>query len=125
MRLAVIITAALLPTLAVAQPARVAAPSTQVAVSVSIPTPPGAPRAVVEAGMAKAAPTYAKVPGLIRKYFTIGQTDFGGMYLFRDRSSAQAWFSDAWRAKAATTYGAQPTVTYFDVPLIVDNVSTK
>jgi Putative mono-oxygenase ydhR len=72
-------------------------------------------------GMARSAPTYAAVPGLIRKYFTIGQADFGGLYLFRDRASAQAWFNDAWRARVVATYGAQPTVTYFDVPLVVDN----
>lgn len=123
MRLAIIAAAAavLLPTLSTAQIPPVVAPSVQVAVSVSVPTPAGLPRATVEAGMTKSAPTYAAVPGLIRKYFTIGQADFGGLYLFRDRASAQAWFNDAWRARVVATYGAQPTVTYFDVPLVVDN----
>jgi hypothetical protein len=123
MRFAIITAAAaaLLPTLSLAQSPPVVAPSVQVAVSVSVPTPAGLPRATVEAGMARSAPTYAAVPGLIRKYFTIGQADFGGLYLFRDRASAQTWFSDAWRARVVATYGAQPTVTYFDVPLVVDN----
>ena len=123
MRFAIITAAAavLLPTPSTAQAPPVVAPSVQVAVSVSIPTPAGVPRATVEAGMARSVPTYAAVPGLIRKYFTIGQTDFGGLYLFRDRAAAQAWFSDAWRARVVATYGAQPTVTYFDVPLVVDN----
>lgn len=127
MRFAIIAAAAamLLPTLSTAQTPTVVAPSAQVAVSVSIPTPAGVPRTTVEAGMVRSVPTYAAVPGLIRKYFTIGQADFGGLYLFRDRASAQAWFSDAWRAKAAATYGGQPTVTYFDVPLVVDNSATK
>jgi Putative mono-oxygenase ydhR len=123
MRFAIITAAAalLLPTLSLAQSPPVVAPSVQVAVSVSVPTPAGLPRATVEAGMARSAPTYAAVPGLIRKYFTIGQADFGGLYLFRDRASAQTWFNDAWRARVVATYGAQPTVTYFDVPLVVDN----
>jgi hypothetical protein len=123
MRFAIIAAAAamLLPTLSTAQTPPVVAPSVQVAVSVSVPTPAGVPRATVEAGMARSVPTYAAVPGLIRKYFTIGQADFGGLYLFRDRASAQAWFNDAWRARVVATYGAQPTVTYFDVPLVVDN----
>ncbi len=123
MRFVIIAAAAamLLPSLSTAQTPPAVAPSVQVAVSVSIPTPAGVPRATVEAGMARSAPTYATVPGLIRKYFTIGQSDFGGLYLFRDRASAQAWFSDAWRARVVATYGAQPTVTYFDVPLVVDN----
>ena len=123
MRFAIIAAAAavLLPTLSMAQTPPAVAPSVQVAVSVSIPTPAGVPRATVEAGMARSVPTYAAVPGLIRKYFTIGQADFGGLYLFRDRASAQAWFSDAWRTRVVATYGAQLTVTYFDVPLVVDN----
>jgi hypothetical protein len=123
MRFAIIAAAAamLLSTLSTAQTPTVVAPSVQVAVSVSVPTPAGVPRATVEAGMARSVPTYAAVPGLIRKYFTIGQADFGGLYLFRDRASAQTWFSDAWRARVVATYGAQPTVTYFDVPLVVDN----
>ena len=99
--------------------------STQVAVHVAVTTPVGAPRALVEAGMERSAPTYTAVTGLIRKYFTIGQADFGGIYLFTDRASAQAWFSDAWRARAAATYGSQPVVTYFDVPLVVDNSAAK
>ena len=127
MRFALIAAAAavLLPTLSTAQtPAHTppaVVPSVQVAVSVSIPMPADVPRDTVEAGMARSVPTYAAVPGLIRKYFTIGQADFGGLYLFRDRAAAQAWFSDAWRARVVATYGAQPTVAYFDVPLVVDS----
>ena len=127
MRIAIIVAAAamLLPTHSTAQSNTAVAPSVQVAVSVSVPTPAGLPRATLETGMARSAPTYAAVPGLIRKYFTIGQADFGGLYLFRDRASAQAWFSDAWRTRVMATYGAQPTVTYFDVPLVVDNSVAK
>ena len=124
MRLSLLATAMMLPAAAFAQATPPPA-SLQVAVHVAITTPAGAPRALVEAGMTKSAPIYAKVPGLVRKYFTIGRADFGGIYLFKDRTSAQAWFSDAWRAKAAATYGSQPVVTYFDVPLVVDNSGGK
>ena len=127
MRFAIIAAAAasLISTVAIAQTPPVAIPVAQVAVSVSVPTPAGLPRATIEAGMARSAPTYAAVPGLIRKYFTIGQADFGGLYLFRNRTAAQAGFSDAWRARVVATYGTQPTVTYFDVPLVVDNSAAK
>ena len=84
----------MLPAAALAQPSQRES-SVLVAVNVSIAIAAGAPRALVEAGMAKSVPVYQKVPGLIRKYFTIGQSDFGGIYLFKDRASAQAWFSDA------------------------------
>lgn len=116
--------AMMIPATAIAQATSPVA-SSEVAVHVAVATPAGAPRSLVEGGMVRSVPVYAKVPGLVRKYFTIGQGDFGGIYLFKDRASAQAWFSDAWRAKAAATYGSQPVVTYFDVPLVVDNSGGK
>lgn len=106
-------------------PAVAQAGSGQVGVTVTVPIPASLTRAAVEAGMAKSVPLYERIPGLVRKYFTIGEGTFGGLYLFRDRAAAQAWFSEAWAAKAAATYGARPTVTYFDVPLVVDNSGAK
>lgn len=124
MRLTLLAAAVMLPAASYAQATPPVA-SSQVAVHVAVATPAGAPRSLVEGGMVKSRPIYEKVPGLVRKYFTIGQGDFGGIYLFKDRTSAQAWFSDAWRTKAAATYGSQPIVTYFDVPLVVDNSGSK
>jgi hypothetical protein len=97
-----------------------AQPDGPVTVVVAITTPPGATRAIIEGGMTKAIPLYEKIPGLIRKYFTIGDTSFGGVYLWRNRAAAQAWFSDAWRAKAKATYGSDPQVTYYDVPIVLE-----
>lgn len=97
-------------------------PATQVPVTVvvSIATPPGATRAQIEAGMAKSVPLYANMPGLIRKYFTIGEGSFGGVYLWKNRAAAQAWFTDAWKAKAQATYGSAPQIAYCDVPIQLD-----
>ena len=117
-RLAAVAIAVTLPSIALAQGA---AEPTPVAVVVSIPTPPSAPRAYVEAGMRKAVPDYRRVPGLLRKYFTIGEGDFGGVYLFSSRAAAQSWFGDAWKARVAATYKATATLTYFDVPVVLDN----
>lgn len=93
----------------------------QVAVHVSVKNPPGVTNEQIVAGMQKSVPIYEKVPGLQRKYFTMDKSSFGGIYLFRDRASAESWFSDAWRAKSLATYGTAPVVTYFDVPLTLDN----
>lgn len=111
--------AAAIPTVAPAQTAT----ETPVAVVVSIPVPPGAPRTLIEGGMRKAVPDYRKVPGLLRKYFTIGSGDFGGVYLFTTRAAAQSWFGDAWKARIAATYHATATITYFDVPIVLDNAT--
>jgi hypothetical protein len=104
-------------------PAHVQATSTDVpvAVLVVVKTPPGVSRARIEAGFEASVPQYKKLPGLIRKYFTVNDEGFGGMYLWKNRAAADAWFSAAWRAKAKATYGSEPQVSYFDAPRVIDN----
>jgi hypothetical protein len=92
-----------------------------VTVVVAVPSPVGLPRAKIEAGIRASVPAYRAVPGLLRKYFTVGQTDFGGVYLFSSRSTADAWFNDAWRTRIVETYGKPAVVTYYDVPVAIDN----
>jgi hypothetical protein len=68
--------------LALAAPAA-AAP---VAVLVAVPIPAGMPRGQLEAAFKAAVPDYQKLPGLIRKYFTIGDDGrAGGIYLWSSR----------------------------------------
>jgi len=108
--------------LATAAPAVVQAadPAKTVAVVVAIKTPPGITRQRLEAEFVQAAPRYQQIPGLIRKYFTVGGDRFGGIYYWRDRAAADAWFTEAWRQKATATYGSAPEVTIYDVPLTID-----
>jgi hypothetical protein len=110
--------------IAKAQAARPTSPATRVAVSVDIAAPPTITRPMIEAGMERSKPTYQAIPGLIRKYFTIGEDGhFGGMYLWTDRAAAQAWFSAAWRTRVIATYGSEPKVTYYDVPIVLDGMA--
>ena len=96
-----------------------------VAVVVTIAIPPGFPRDKVVALMQQSVPQYQAIPGLARKFFTLSDDGkFGGIYLWRSRTEAQAWFSDAWRAKAASTYGTAPEVSYFDVPIVIEGPAT-
>jgi hypothetical protein len=108
-------------TLAAPALAQTPAAETPVATLVVVQTPPGVTRAMIEAGFVKAVPTYQNVPGLLRKYFTVSDTGFGGMYLWKNRAAAEAWYSPAWRARAKATYGTEPQLTYFDSPLQIDN----
>lgn len=94
-----------------------------VATIVTIKTPPGITRPMLDAGFKQAVPVYEKIPGLIRKYFIVSDDSFGGMYLWKDRASAEAWYSDAWRAKAKATYGSEPQLTYFDAPVQIDTLA--
>ena len=75
--------------------------------------------------MQQSVPQYQSLPGLARKYFTLSEDGkFGGIYLWRSRAEARAWFSDAWRAKAAATYGSAPQVSYFDAPIVMDGTAS-
>ena len=60
------------------------------------------------------APRYRGMPGLVRKY-----------YLFETRDAAEAVFDDAWRALIKEKYGAEPSIDYFETPVVVDNVSDE
>lgn len=92
-----------------------------VATLVTIKTPPGITRPMLDGGFKQAVPVYEKIPGLIRKYFIVNGDGFGGMYLWKSRASAEAWFNDAWREKAKATYGSEAQLTYFDAPVQIDN----
>jgi hypothetical protein len=92
----------------------------RVATLVVIKTPPGLTREKLEAGFAASVPTYQKVPGLIRKYYTVNGDGFGGMYLWKDRASAEAWYTAAWAAQCKQRYGTECLLTWFDTPLQID-----
>ena len=71
------------------------------------------------------APNYRDVPGLIRKYYILSRDgkSAGGVYLWRSREDAERLYSDNWKAFILEKYEAMPKVTYFETPVIVDNVT--
>lgn len=71
------------------------------------------------------APTYQGVPGLFRKCYVLSQdgSTAGGIYLWNSRAEAEAMYTESWRAFVREKYGTEPSVTYFDSPVVVDNVS--
>ncbi len=67
------------------------------------------------------------MPGLLRKYYLF-EPDTGvggGCYLFQTRIAAEAVFNEDWRALIKDKYGAEPTIKYFETPVVVDNVSNE
>jgi hypothetical protein len=70
------------------------------------------------------APTYQGVAGLLRKTYVLSQdgSTVGGVYLWDARPAAEAMYTESWRAFVREKYGTEPTVTYFDSPVVVDNV---
>lgn len=83
---------------------------------VRIPVPWYAPKFYVKSRMKKSLPEYQSAPGLIYKYFTFGENGtFGGIYLWKDRAAADAWFAPQWIAERSKKYGVELTVPRYDV----------
>ena len=73
------------------------------------------------------APKYRGVPGLVRKVYVVSEdgATVGGVYLWKSRAEAEAMYTDAWRAFVREKYRTEPTVTYFETPVVVDNVNQR
>lgn len=73
------------------------------------------------------APTYQGVPGLVRKSYVIAEdgNSVGGVYLWNSRAEAEAVFTESWRAFVRGKYNSEPSVTYFESPVTVDNVTQE
>ena len=71
------------------------------------------------------APKYQGVAGLFRKCYVLSQdgNTAGGIYLWNSRAEAEAMYTESWRVFAREKYGADPSVTYFDSPVVVDNLT--
>jgi hypothetical protein len=94
--------------------------SSAVATVVNVAIPAGVPRARIVQEFQAAIPLYQKIPGLLRKSFTLTDDGrFGGIYLWKDEASAKQWFTDAWKERVRKTYGAEATVEWFDIPIVL------
>jgi hypothetical protein len=72
-------------------------------------------------------PKYQGVAGLFRKYYFLSQDrrTVGGIYLWNSRAEAEAMYTESWRAFVRDKYDTNPPVTYFDSPVVVDNVTNE
>jgi len=77
------------------------------------------------AGGTSTAPTYRELAakGLISKNYLNGETGTGGVYLWKSREAAEAWFTPERAALLAEKFGATPSLTWFDTHVTVDNVN--
>ena len=73
------------------------------------------------------APKYRCVQGLLRKTYVLSQDGgtAGGVYLWNSWPEAEAMYTEAWCAFVREKYGTDPTVIYFESPVMVDNVAQK
>jgi hypothetical protein len=81
-------------------------------------------RAEVAKAFPKTAARYHDVPGLLRKYYTIGIDEHmtGGVFVWESLADAKAGHADpAWRNIIKDKYGVEAQITYLEVPTFVDN----
>lgn len=73
------------------------------------------------------APKYREVQGLIRKYYVLSKDGgtAGGVYLWNSLEDAERLYTDEWKKFIRDKYGADPSITYFESPVIVDNAAGK
>jgi hypothetical protein len=73
------------------------------------------------------ASKYREVEGLIRKNYILSEdgTVAGGVYVWKFREHAERLYNDQWRAFVTEKYGSEPSVQYFESPVLVDNVAGK
>ena len=73
------------------------------------------------------APKYRQVAGLVRKCYMLSEDGrtAGGIYFWKTRADADALYTDSWRAFVREKYGTDPSVTYFESPVVVDNVAQE
>ena len=78
-------------------------------------------------GGTSTAPIYRDLgtKGLIRKDYLNGEAGTGGVYLWDNRTSAEAWFTEERVAELTKRFGARPRLTWYDTHVTVDNLKNE
>lgn len=71
------------------------------------------------------APKYRGMPGLLRKYYVLSPDGCraGGIYLWQSRAAAELVYTAEWKAFVRGKYGAEPAITWYECPVVVDNLT--
>src|SRR5215467_2084900 len=91
------------------------------------PLPPGIPTKAVKNGFVEVAPKFKYPSGLLRKYFLIsedGKTG-GGVYLWNSMEEARTFSEGVLRPMIKDKFQVEPSIEYYDAPVIVDNVTSE
>jgi hypothetical protein len=84
--------------------------------------PPSIDQAACAAHFRKIAAGFRTVPGLIRKQFIYAEDGWaGGVYLWKTRAEAEAFYSGPWLDGIRERYGMDPQIKYFRTACITDN----
>ena len=73
------------------------------------------------------APNYRDVQGLLQKTYIFSEDGktLDGIYFWNSRQEAEAMYTEKWRAFVREKYATDPKVSYFESPVVVDNVNQQ
>lgn len=96
-------------------PVRADGTSGPVMAIVEVPRPWYVPDALIVRKMRATLPQYRALPGLRFKAYSFARPcgDFGGVYLWRDRAAAEAWFTPAWFERVRRERGVEGRLRLF------------
>jgi hypothetical protein len=94
----------------------------EVVAVVKVKSPWYAPRALITSKFRDAVPEHQAAVGLIRKQFSFAENgDFGGVYLWRDKTAAETWFGPEWHARVKKQRGVDGDVRLISVQRGLDS----
>jgi heme-degrading monooxygenase HmoA len=98
--------------------------STAIAI-VRVKSPWWAPRFLITGRFIDSIPEYAGAPGLLHKAYTFSEArEFGGVYLWDSRASAEEWFNEKWHQRVKRVRGVDGDVRILDVKYSMTGAST-
>lgn len=77
----------------------------------------------MRSAFAQVAPAFRNVPHLLRKQFLLspdGRTA-GGVYLWENEEAARSFMQQRVAPMIRDNFGAEPTIEFYDSPVIVEN----
>ena len=94
---------------------------------VKVKIPEGLSLADYRAMTKEIAPRFQAIAGLERKQFLYSREEgvAGGVYLWQSREAAEVCYRGPWRDSIRKAFGAEPEITFFDCPVVVDNRAGK
>lgn len=86
--------------------------------------PKGITREEVMAKYRQTAPAWSRNEDLVHKFyfFDPAKNHGGGVYIWKTIEAAHRWHGQEYRDRIRTLYGSEPTMTYLDTLVVVDNV---
>lgn len=91
---------------------------------VKFQVPGGMTREEVLKAARDTVPGWSQNPDLLRKHYLLDDQGYSyGFYLWKSRAAAEQAHGEAFRERIRKRFGSEPSFTYFDVLLNLDNLT--